>query len=344
MIKGNFFNVFIQLTNEYLVKMQRLSLSPVLRPLTITCNLLMITQFRVKNGRLYKSKLRVFFSFIIWSLCTGISLHSVWSLMDRPLHSGKLTILIMVIRPVGSLLVMTLIFIYNFKNFMKLNHLIDAIEKIDVELGNFGKNPEILSLAKKHRKFLIFLLIFVNFILNFVTNTPFIRDFYVFAMILSYVYPRFVANISNIIFYIFTIILESRFRIINDLLREYTSVVYKPQHFESLKKIFVQYKDLVHVGMKLNEMFSLHLFLWLGLSFILSIGDLHATMFWLVSGRSHFRKMTVIVLTSFIGFIFDLWYVAKRCTNLAKEVNLTKVLLVGIKLDVLDEISRNKVL
>lgn len=321
--------------------MQRLKLSPVLKPLTITCNLLMITPFQVKNGRLCKSKFRVFLSFLIWIFCTVESLHSVYGLMSVRLYTGKLTILIMVIRTLGSLLVMTLILICSFKNLIKLNQLIDAIEKVDAELGEFGKSPNILELAKKHKRFLIFLIVFINFILNFASNVSFITSFKFFLIMMSYVYPRFVANTNNIIFYIFTIILESRFRLINDLLKEYTSVTFKPKHFDALKTLFIQHKNLVHVGMELNRMFSLQLFLWLGLSFILSVGDLHATMFWFTF---EFHKMIVIVLTSVIGFVFDLWYVAKRCTNLLNEVNLAKVLLVGIKLDVLDETSRNKVL
>nr|CAL23193.2 gustatory receptor candidate 60 [Tribolium castaneum] len=156
-----------------------------------------------------------------------------------------------------------------------------------------------------------------------------------YQFFLAVQYPRIVVSTFNIVFYMYTLILEERFKLIN--------LIIKQEEFFSpkIKRMVLLHKTLVRVAKSLNQVFAPQLLLWVLLGVMVVTVDLHVFFFTLFNKLLGQYPVGIVGVKNASLFIFDLIFLSFRCTKLCKEANKTAFLWYHIKIDREDEEARD---
>ncbi|RZC40867.1 7tm 7 domain containing protein, partial [Asbolus verrucosus] len=290
-----------------------LSFSQILAPLTITFQILGMHPFTLKRGRLVYSKIKIVQTLIYVTICTISTAFMVKNYTLRDFAKAKTITFLITLRSLGQTSVMVLIFVFSRSNRQKLSNLIAAIAKIDRELKKLGLDDRIIKTGYQIRKSSILLLVLVNLILNILGEiyAATVKDFSRISFFAIFVYPRLVGNTMNITFYVYMMIIQERFKMINEIVATNT---------DNIKQVVAMHKILVDVSMQLNAIFSFQSLLWIACCFLLSVGDIHTAAYVVIFGliRTHYIIFS-IATKNLVACAFDLFYLAKRSTELCNE-------------------------
>lgn len=84
------------------------------------------------------------------------------------------------------------------------------------------------------------------------------------------------------------------------------------------------HKNVLNICKSINEAFSVHLLLWIGVTFVLFVGDLYILVHMLLFKVFLNVIGVAVVLKTLIGYIIDLHLLFKSTIDLCYEANKTK--------------------
>ncbi|EEZ97772.1 gustatory receptor 147 [Tribolium castaneum] len=303
-----------------------MKLHQVLQPAIITLQIL-----GLNFGKL--SKIKILHTITSLIMCLAVTFY-YWK--NRKVGFGfvlsKVVFLAAVTRSLGTIVVMIMVLALNYSGYFdKIVHLTQKIDNFDNEF------EDIVSLNQKHKKMILVLLVIVNLGLNGLIDwyTVCLVPLNPYQFFLAVQYPRIVVSTFNIVFYMYTLILEERFKLIN--------LIIKQEEFFSpkIKRMVLLHKTLVRVAKSLNQVFAPQLLLWVLLGVMVVTVDLHVFFFTLFNKLLGQYPVGIVGVKNASLFIFDLIFLSFRCTKLCKEANKTAFLWYHIKIDREDEEARD---
>ncbi|XP_044262145.1 uncharacterized protein LOC123009724 [Tribolium madens] len=306
-----------------------MNLQQVLQPATIKLQIL-----GYNFGKL--SKLKILHTITSLIVCLVVTFF-YWK--NRKVKFGfalnKVVFTAAVSRSLGTILVMIMVLSLGYLGyFNKIVVLTKKISDIDQVFSEFGL--DIGTLNQKHRKILV-VLVLVNLFLHGLVDWSTVRlvPLNPYQFLVAVVYPRMVVSTFNIVFYVYTQILEERFKLMN-------LIIVQEQYFsKKIKSLVVLHKTLVKVARKLNQIFGPQLLLWVLLSVMVVTLELHVFFFSLFNKLLGQYPTGTIAVKNASLFIFDLIFIAHRCNKLCNEANKTVFLCYSFKVDINDEETRN---
>jgi hypothetical protein len=291
----------------------------IIRPATIMAKILGTCPFTYKNGRLVYSKARLIQICLCFATCI---LCTVFYFREHK-HGvlPKMVTFILMLRSFGWISTLILVLILAVFKFPGLVEVSSSVRQVDSDLISLGQKNRIYKLGLQHRKILIFLLVFEQLVLNilFDLHTVWIRNFKVTTFVGAFMYPRIACTTSYVVFVAFTIIIQKRFEIVNELL---DASVNKSNRLakSSINRLIYLHKILCKTSKELNSIFSLQLLMWFAMCFLLIIWDIHSVTHSLLLEQKEWT-VAIIVAKNVSHNVFDLFYLSKRCSDLCYQVN-----------------------
>jgi hypothetical protein len=300
--------------------MNTLTCVEILRPATTMCNILGTNPFTYKNGRLVYSKIRLLQVFLCFTSSILFAIFYFTHYKQVYLNVPKVVTFILMLRSLGWICTMLLILVLTIFRFSKLTEVTASVKQVDSDLISLGQKDRIYKLGLQHRKILIFLLVLEQLVFNvlFDLHTMWNRNFSDPTFIGAFTYPRVACTTSHVAFIVYTIIIQKRFEIVNELL---DACVNKSKDIpkSSINQLIYLHKILYKTSKDLNSVFSLQLLMWFGTCFLLILWDLHSAIHTLL--QEQIRWSVIEVIAKNISYnVFDLFYLSKRCANLCYEV------------------------
>jgi hypothetical protein len=290
--------------------------------------------FKRINGILHLSKWRLVQSAISILLCIALTTYyfknSRYELMNE-FARVKIINFLLVFRAVANVTVLVIVTALCYVFAKKSTAAIIELHKVDQTLLKLGQREQLARANWKTRKSAMFLVLVVNIAFNMTEGvlkalTKSDKQVVYFIVV---TYPRIALSNFNTLFFLMTLMLEERFRIINGLIlkRKIESVgvgrYSKQANFcEAIDELVFIHKNLVRVTKEINQIFYVNALFFIAADFILLVGDLYIIMYALFSGffQKHFRTIISLVKNC-TSYVTDLFYFAKRSSDLCHEVS-----------------------
>ncbi|CAH1379676.1 unnamed protein product [Tenebrio molitor] len=263
----------------------------------------------------------------------------------------KIINFLLIFRAVANVTVLAMLTTLCYVCAKKTTAAMIELHKVDQILLKLGQIEQLARANWRTRNSAIFLVLVVNIALNLTEGvlkalTKSDKQIVYFIVV---TYPRIALSNFNTLFFLMTLILEERFRIINGLIlkRKNESVgvgrYSKEANFcEVIDELVFIHKSLVRVSKEINQIFYANALFFVTADFILLVGDLYIIMYALFSGFFQKHVRTIISLVkNCTSYVTDLFYFAKRSSDLCHEANRTQVLLAGIHINIEKEEERN---
>ncbi|RZB66636.1 7tm 7 domain containing protein, partial [Asbolus verrucosus] len=334
--------------------METLTYEKIYAPLYITSKILGIVPFNFENGRLTLSRMKTLQLLINLTICiilTTYYFHNFAQSMYSDFYNTTTIKSAVAIRTFGSFVTMIIILISIYINVKKIALQFEEIVKIDWKMQNFGQKEKIVKINHQHRRCSIILLVVVNLIFNIFGEFYMIwaMDYRNVAKSAIMIYPRLIMGCLNITFCVTTKIIEARFEIINDLVSNKIAESRRVHKYpnsrnfeEDVTSFVLLHRSLLKICKEINSFFSLQLLLGMTFNVLVLIGDAYCIMYMFLFNFYLSRwKLFLGLIKNCITYIFDFVYLSKRSTALCYEANRTKILLLGIKMDIDKEDERN---
>ena len=290
--------------------MKARTLVQVLAPIILLSKIFGMQPYIVRKKRLRVSLIRLIYTIA----CLSIYLWHVYLSLRRANNVGKMSS--MMVKSFGWTLLIFVIVLTGRDVFSKILQASDKLAKVDMTLARF-RQKDLLECNYQHRRYLL-VLILINGVYNLISEI-FVKltgrhgavDFFV-----NFTYPRIVISVVNVKFFLLMIIIKSRFKIINDVLKDKVGFV----------ELVETHKTLRHITNTLNSAFSLYLLLLLTQSFLMTLVDLHSTLYMILfqSFVAKFQTIFITIKNCFI-YCFDLCFLTTISSNLCSEVRSLKV-------------------
>jgi hypothetical protein len=326
----------------FVVTMSAPTLFEIFTPITATFKILGIHFGKFQNGRIVHSKVGLVQTFTYLVICAACTIwFSSLVRINKKFGISFVLFLVMFFRCFGGFLVTTsvliLVFCKHHKDFLLLT---TKINQLDLWLVEFGLRKRIGRVNRQHRHCGIALLVVINLLFIIICDMYTIWAVpdgkILFCIII--LYPRLVVSTLNIVFFTFSILIQERFKMMNDIVEKYpTDKKYSLSHLVFL------HSTLVKITQKLNSIFGLHLLLWIALCVALIVVDSHGLLYMFIYTPINFSQFIIISSKNILTYSFDLFYLAKRCTDLCAEARRFKTLLLSIKINIHTEEERNSV-
>ncbi|RZC38526.1 7tm 7 domain containing protein, partial [Asbolus verrucosus] len=329
----------------------------IFKPLIILSQILGMAPYAIKNDKIIISKIRLIPSIILITInvaLTVIYFKNLNETFDIDFAKAGTIKFLSMFRDLGGTTLMVVNTAFCYYQSSRMLAELEKISHVDKELTELGLGDNIKKANASIKRSLQILLIIVHLV--FITlgeiASALVRQHGTLLYLLVNLYPRLMIGGMNITVYIVSMLIEERFKSINFLFTqkmiESNQLRKYPTEFdfsENIRHLVSLHKILVKISKEINSVFSFQLLLCITMNFILLIGDLYTSMYIIFFGlfTKHCRLVFDMVKHC-IGYIFDLFYVAKRSSDLCEEANRTKVLLLGIKIDVEKEDERNSVI
>jgi hypothetical protein len=304
--------------------MKPLTVLEIFQPLVLALQILGINFAKVDKGKLIYSKLRLTQTFVYFMIC-AIYTFRYWK--NYTIVSigtvTKAVTLVLICRCFGSILVMVVVLVLAYSGYtLRLHHATQQISQLDSELSDTGMTEHIYESNRQHRNIairLIFLVnIFSNIIVDFLTVLFYPQDLIEFFAVL--VYPKLVVSIMNCIFMLYTILLQERYRMINEIIKKF--FILQTTSSQKLTRVVHLHKTLTKISQEINSINGFQFLLWITFYFFLILGDLHALTFTLCfTYRPELFFIVFVVAKNVCTYVFELIYVATRCRRLCLEVS-----------------------
>ncbi|RZC31885.1 7tm 7 domain containing protein, partial [Asbolus verrucosus] len=329
-----------------------LSFYEIIKPVTIMYQILGMVTFRVENGHVVRSKIKLLQTIIVTTVCIGYVVRFIKKFFFYSDFGKSNTIVFIVMfRCVGSVAMAIFAVLGGSFNAKKFYDLAKKINYLDAELVKLEQTEALVRASYRHRKTGIILLIVINFFFNFLgecyncwaTQHEKIEYFVVFL------YPRLVISTAIIVFFLYALILQEKFRIVNNIIFKKIIESKKKSTFSTeddfqrnIKHLILLHNILIKASNNLNGIFSLQSLLWIASSFILLTGNLHTTMYIFINNLAHKHYLiTSLSIKDAMTYALGLYYLSKRSNDLCYEANRTKSILLGIKIDIFNEEERS---
>jgi hypothetical protein len=298
--------------------MNTLTCAEILRPATTMCNILGTNPFMYKNGRLEYSKIRLLQVFLCFATSILCAIFYFSDYKKGRSNLPKLVSFVLMLRSLGWNCTMLLVLMLTVFKFSRLTEVAASVKQVDSDLTSLGYEDRIYKLGLQHRKILIFLLVLEQLVFNILFdlhtmwNSNFSRPFFIGA----FTYPRAACTTSYVAFIVYTIIIQKRFEIVNELL---DACVKNGFSKSSINQLIYLHKILCKASKDLNSIFSLELLMLFGTCFLVTLWDLHSAMHGLLLEQSRW-SVFVVIAKNVCYNVFDLFYLSKRCADLCCEV------------------------
>ena len=259
-----------------------------------------------------------------------------------------------VLRDLGSTTIMVFILISSYISSGRMSEELKKLTQIEAELRRFNLENSIKDRNYIVRKYLIVTLIIENFLFNFLGEiaSAFVRESDRLMYLFVNMYPRLIIGLVNCCLYSVLMLIETRFELINELISAKIDKSHRvskyPNEFDFCDNVYhlvSLHKILVKVSKQANSIFSFHALVCIAINFILLIGDLHTSMYIIFFDLfSKHHRIVLDMIKNCVTYIFELFYLAKRSSDLCNEANRSKVLLLGIRINIDKENERNAVI
>jgi hypothetical protein len=300
--------------------MKSLSIPEIFQPMIVLSKILGTHPFYGHKNTVDWSPAKLLFSFTC--LLTYVAIAILFFIGFVHDHTDKIFIIMMIIKCFGCMTVLLVIMFSNHANFRKILKIIENISRIDRELGDLGQEERIARSTYRHQKWLI-LLISVNLLYNIcsdclvlITST---NIFKLIQILVTITYPRIIVHNTNIIYCVFTIIVEERFKIVNELL--HTLDTRSKEFSDKVTKVIFTHGLLVKMCQQLNSVYALQFLFWITQCFILLLNDVHIGIYAFFFAHLSFNFQYIFTdVRNCILNAFDLFYLSKRSAALCFEV------------------------
>jgi hypothetical protein len=290
--------------------------------------------FKRINGILHLSKWRLVQSAISISLCIALTTYyftnSRYELMNE-FARVKIINFLLIFRAAANVTVLAMLTTLCYVCAKKTTAAMIELHKVDQILLKLGQIEQLARANWRTRNSAIFLVLVVNIALNLTEGVlkALMKSDKQIVYFIVVTYPRIALSNFNTLFFLMTLILEERFRIINGLIlkRKNESVgvgrYSKEANFcEAIDELVFVHKSLVRVSKEINQIFYANALFFVTADFILLVGDLYIIMYALFSGFFQKHVRTIISLVkNCTSYVTDLFYFAKRSSDLCHEVS-----------------------
>jgi hypothetical protein len=304
--------------------MKPLTVLEIFQPLILALQILGINFAKVDKGKLIYSKLRLTQTFVYFMICAIYTFRYWQSYTIKSVGTvTKALTLALICRCFGAILVMVVVLVLAYSgNTLRLHHATQQIFQLDSELSDTGMTEHIYKSNRQHRNIairLIFLVnIFSNIIVDILTALFNSHDLIEFFAVL--VYPKLVVSIMNCTFMLYTILLQERYRMINEIIEKL--FILQTTSSQKLTRVVHLHKTLTKISQEINSINGFQFLLWITFYFFLILGDLHALTFTLCfTYRPELFFIVFVVAKNVSTYVFELIYVATRCRRLCLEVS-----------------------
>lgn len=322
-----------------------------------SAKILGVSPYSKKSGKYIHSKINAIHQVLIAVLLAFCTFQFIKNKFcdnfDEKMKTIYFVISFRILSNISNMMVTIFVLTLNAKKFLKLlSRIMDIDNQITfVKLGGFTEKSN-----RKIRRTLIILniclQIFVNIIgysLHFIFYQPIVLKIVIVDFVVG-VYPRLVATNMNLIFYSLARFLTEKFKGINlTLLKEVKESKrsgYYPKKVdfcEKLENLVALHKNLVKMSRDINLIFDVHLLLWVGVTFVLFVGDAYIIIHLLLFSPT-VKTLDIIFMSKYLlTYIIDIILLISSTSHLCLEASNTEKLVVSIKIDIDKEEERNTV-
>nr|CAL23149.2 gustatory receptor candidate 16 [Tribolium castaneum] len=330
-------------------------------PIILLSKILGIAPISYKNSNVNYSKIGIVQTvayFVIFIILTIVFFEKRSALSPFELIQIRTINFVATFRTIANIILMAVLFLGTFIGRAKFLAILKQMRNLEPEFLKLDQLGATVRNNRQIRRMVVFLIgVSLSFNLFGDLLTLFIKEELdlVWREVCTFVvqvYPRLVVNTINLTFLTLLMILEGRFRVINDgiqaLINDSRKVTRFPTELtfcNKIKHLVNLHKNLVKVAKDHNSLYSLHLLLWITVTFILLVGDSYIVMYVFFFHLSDVRYvMVVYLLKNVVLYGLELFILAKIVTDLCQEANSTKKLIVKIKIDIDKEDERNEVI
>jgi hypothetical protein len=241
-------------------------------------------------------------------------------------------------RIISNIILMVVVFgsvCFKGKKFLReMENLI----QFESDFANLDQNEYISRRDKTNRRISIILCVVEHLIFNicggflaapgrrFFATKSFGEKIWAYAMVM---YPRFIINNFNIIFFVTEASLQTRFAAINNVLKKKIEESKKVDVYprvasfcEEIEHLVVLHKSLVKTGKSFNSIFATHMLIWIAITFVLVVGDCYIIMYTFLF---HLDEVDIIDILNLFKNItmhaFNLFVLSQQSENLCQEVD-----------------------
>ncbi|KAH0814647.1 hypothetical protein GEV33_008146 [Tenebrio molitor] len=329
----------------------------IFKPVYFLGAVLGMSPYNVTDGELVLSKLKATLSMtlVVFNVVlTVLYFQSFADNFDIDFAKADTIKFLTIFRDLGGTTIMAITLMFSYVNSKHMLREVGLIYQVDSELMKLNFENDLEESERKIKKQLAILLVVLNFVFNVVgeVGSAMVRTNHRILYLLVNIYPRLVITLLNLTLYSIFTVIQTRFEMINvaiyqkvvksNVVRKYPNELDFSDQITQLVSI---HKILVTVSRNINSIFSFQILLCITVNFVLLIGDLHTSMY-IIFFRiftKHY-KIVLDMIKNCITYGFDLFYLARRTSELCNEANRTKVVLLGIKIDVDKENERNTVI
>jgi hypothetical protein len=340
------------------------SFTEALLPVRITAIILGIFPFKFEN----QNVIFTIFKFIqgiiyltIYIACFFTYYKNLNSILPGDFTKMNTILYAFKLKKLGNIVVMCVTLVTTLINRKRLLSVYRTICKVDLKLTLLGHKEEVCRSNQQHRRILIILVAALNIFYIIGTCVLFATKKNSFAVeFIANVFPLLVIANFNLTFYGTTTALQHRFQIINSRIFKMTKRIEDTSFRKIVEELIAIHQNLIKSSKDVNSVFSFHLLLWIGLTFMASVLALYVTV-WLIVMNLVLKHPPIFINTIkciFISF-FDLFCFCHRSRQLCQEVsyfssvnfthkkyfkaNNTKILLLEVQAKQESEEERNVV-
>jgi hypothetical protein len=196
--------------------MKSLSISEIFRPMIILSTILGTHPFYKHKSTISWSRVKMLFSLTCILIYVATAVLFFIRFLDDT--TDKIFIIMITIKCFGCMAVLLVIMFSSHANFRKNLKIMKDIAEIDTGLRNFGQEERIARSTYRHRKWLI-LLIFGNLFYNICSDclVSLTNRLNLIDILVTITYPRIIVHNTNIIYCVVTMMIEERFKMVNEL-------------------------------------------------------------------------------------------------------------------------------
>lgn len=278
--------------------------------------------------------------FVIFVTLTVTFFKEQFSIIPNELINVRTIAFATTFRIVANIVLMTILFAGTCISTKHFLNILKQMRKMEHEFLKLDKINSIQKTDKQNRKTLIFLIVLslvFDLLADLLTlavkegSLSILKEISTFVIT---VYPRLVINNINSTFFNVLMILEGRFKVINNVLNAQIDESKKIQKYptdagfcEKTQHLVTLHKYLIKIAKDCNSIFSLHLLVWITVTFILLVGDLYIVMYIFFFHLSEIQiSLILFLMKNTLMYSLELFLLSKFVTNLCQEVSITFVI------------------
>lgn len=306
--------------SSYVTKMTRLTLEKIFKPITFTCKILGMSPCYIKNKRFVVSKIGVLQTVTYLTTITLLTVYFVKNVkFNNNITRASFIKGMIILRRTGTITVTLLTTCFSYKKFVKFIHVGFNLTKLDAKLVELELQEQLSKENRRVQKTLTTWLILENLFLvgSDVLVTRYFIPTFDMLQIVIYIYPQWVIRTLSILFQVYAILIQARFKMVNQKFLEIRN-----DFCETVKLLSRLHTVLIKITRDVNSIFSPLLLLLITYKFLLLVGELHAATYvmFLVSTHRRFR-VTFMSGKNCTLYVFEIYILVKRCISLCSEVS-----------------------